>query len=147
MIWATVGEVRNYLDDSEIPEGVSDEQLQAMIDRCARTLTTKVIRWPVLDEGTQRAEDVEQRGHIVAAVAECVKARYAAKTLAQQLGGDAVVELIAAGGSVKAQSLAVAGGSSNTRGAKIGQAADRVPIEAIEALLAANLIGGGGVTW
>lgn len=147
MIWATPGEVRTYLDDDEIPENTSDEKLQAMIDRCARTLGAKVIRWPVLDDDTDRAADEQQRKDIVAAVAEVVKARYAAKSLEQQLGGEAIVEVIASGGSIKAQSLAVAGGSSNSRGAKIGQAADRVPLPAIEALLAANLIGGGVPTW
>lgn len=147
MIWATVAEVRNYLDDDDIPAGTEDAAVQKMIDRCVRTLDSKVIRLPVLDEDTDRAAEEAQRGHIVAAVAETVRARYAARALEQQLGGAEMVEIIAAGGSIKAQSLAIAGGSSSSRGAKVGQAADRLPIEAVEALLAANLIGGGVATW
>lgn len=149
MIWATPGEVRAYLEDGDIPETTTDEQLQATIDRCVRTLTTKVIRWPVLDEETDRAADEEQRGHIVAAVAETVKARYEAKTLESQLGGTGLTEVIAAGGSVTAGKLSVSGGSKSggSGGAKIGQSANRLPIEAVEALLAADLVGGGGVTW
>lgn len=146
MIWATVAEVRAY-PDVNIPEDVQDEQLQAVIDNCVDTLETHIIRWPVLDEETDRAADAQQRRRISGAVAEVVKARYEAKRLAQQLGGEGLTEIIAAGGSVKAQSLAVAGGSSTSRGAKIGQAADRVPVPAIEKLLAANLIGGGAASW
>lgn len=149
MIWATPGEVRAYLEEDDIPELVTDEQLLAVIEQCARTLTTKVIRWPVLDEETDRAEDAEQREHIVAAVAETVKARYQAKKLEQQLGGTGLVEVIAAGGSVTAGKLSVSGGSKSggSGGAKIGQSADRLPVEAREALLAANLIGGSAPSW
>ncbi|SER95163.1 hypothetical protein SAMN05216188_11849 [Lentzea xinjiangensis] len=149
MIWATVAEVRGYLDAGDIPAGTEDSAVQRMIDRCARTLGAKVLRWPVLDEETDRAADEEQRGHIVAAVAETVKARFEAQQLAQQLGGEGLTEVIAAGGSVTAGKLSVSGGSKSggSGGAKIGRSADRVPVEAIEALLAANLLGGGVPSW
>ncbi|MDT7789762.1 MAG: hypothetical protein QOF58_8181 [Pseudonocardiales bacterium] len=149
MIWATPAEVRAYLDDGEIPEAVTDERLQRMIDNCVDTLESRIVYWPVLDEETDRAADEQQRRRIVGAVAETVKARYEAKNLAAQLGGDGLTEVIAAGGSVTAGKLSVSGGSKSggSGGAKIGQAANRVPVAALEKLLAAGLVGGGGVTW
>lgn len=149
MIWATVDEVRGYLDDDDIPAGTSDAAAQKVIDRCARTLDSKVIRWPVLDDETGQAADEVQRGHLVAAVSECVKVYYEAKSLEASLGGAGLTEIIAAGGSVTAGKLSVSGGSKSggSGGAKIGRSADRLPIEAIEALSLANLIGGSVASW
>ncbi len=143
MIWATTDDVRTYLRTS-LPDTVLDEDLARDIERAARTLDAKVIRWPVLDENTGRALDVGQRGHIVAAVSEVIRARRKAEALEEALGGDGIVEIIAAGGSIKAQSLSVSGGSKSGGGggALIGKAANRLPAEAVEALQAAGLIGG-----
>lgn len=148
MIWATVAEVRAY-PDVDIPTAVTDEQLQAVIDDCSDSLETRIIRWPVLDDATARAADEQQRRRIAAAVAETVKARYEAKRLSEQLGGDGLTEIIAAGGSVTAGKLSVSGGSKSggSGGAQIGRAAPRVPLAAIEKLAAANLIGGSVASW
>ncbi|GLZ34893.1 hypothetical protein Lesp02_70800 [Lentzea sp. NBRC 105346] len=148
MIWATVAEVRDYLqDDDVIPTSTQDEAVQRMIDRVSRTLGSKVIRWPVLDSETDRASDEEQRKHIIAAIAETVKARYEAVALEQALGGAGNVEVIAGGGSITAGKLSVSGGSRSGSGAKIGKSADRVPIEAYEAMQDADLIGGSSPSW
>jgi hypothetical protein len=149
MIWATVAEVRNYLEPGDIPTGVDDAAVQRRIDRASRTLAAKVIRWPILDDTAERAENEAQRGHIVAAVAECVKAHYEAEALEESVGGSGMVEVIAGGGSITAGKLSVSGGSrgSGGSGARIGRAADRVPIEAYEALQLAELIGGSVASW
>lgn len=149
MIWATVAEVKDYLQDDDVLSGVQDAALQRTIDRVSRTLGAKVIRWPILDEATDRAEDEEQRGHIVAAVAETVKASYEAKKLELSLGGEGLVEVIAGGGTVSAGKLSVSGGSKSGggSGARIGKSADPVPVEAYDALRLAELIGGSVASW
>lgn len=149
MIWATVAEVRAYLDDGDIPTGTSDEQVQRAIDKAVRSLTTRVVWWPVLDDADEHVVDAAKRADVVAAVAETVKARYASRTLADQVGGTGVVELLAGGGSITAGKLAVSGGSrgSGGSGARIGSAADSVPSAAIDALLAAGMVGGSAPSW
>lgn len=142
MIWATVGEVRAYLDGGEIPAGTSDEQVQHAINKAVRSLATRVVWWPVLDDADEHVEDADQRAHVVAAVAETVKARYAARALETAVGGAGLVELLAGGGSVTASKLSVSGGSRGAGGARIGAGAGTVPPEALEALLAAGMIGG-----
>lgn len=148
MIWATVSEVRAYLESEDIPASVNDVALQRRIDKTSRTLEAKVIRTPILDE-TDRAADEAQRGHIIAAVGECVKAHYEEEALKASLGGAGNVEIIAGGGGIVAGKLAVSGGSKSGggSGARIGKSADRVPIEAYEALQLAELIGGGVASW
>ncbi len=149
MIWATVSEVRGYLEPGDIPTGADDAAVQRTIDKVSRTLGAKVIRTPILDEETDRAADEEQREHIVAAVGETVKAHYEAEALKQSLGGSGMVEVIAGGGSVTAGKLSVSGGSkgSGGSGARLGSSRDRVPIEAYEALQLAELIGGSVASW
>jgi hypothetical protein len=142
MIWATVAEVREYLADGGIPAGTTDEQVQRAIDRAVRSLTTRVVWWPVLDDADERAEDEQQRADIIAAVGETVRARYAAAALETTVGGAGLVELLAAGGSVTAGKLSVSGGSRGAGAARIGAGADTVPPEALEALLAAGMVGG-----
>ncbi|GAB2964473.1 hypothetical protein [Saccharothrix stipae] len=142
MIWATVGEVRDYLDDGDIPTGTEDAAVQRAIDKAVRSLTTRVVWWPVLDDADEHVEDAEQRAHVVAAVAETVKARYAARALETAVGGAGLVELLAGGGSVTASKLSVSGGTRGTGAARIGAGAGTVPPEAVEALLAAGMIGG-----
>lgn len=149
MIWATVAEVRDYLDAEDIPATVNDAALQRRIDKTSRTLGAKVVWWPVLDDDTDRAADEEQRNHIIAATAETVKAYYEAKALEDSLGGSGMVEVIAAGGSVTAGKLSVSGGSKSGGGSgvNIGKAADPVPAEAYDALRLAELIGGSVASW
>lgn len=147
MIWATVAEVRNYLDDGDIPTGTQDEQVQHAINKAVRSLTTRVLWWPELDDADEHVVDAEQRGHVVAAVAETVRARYAARALETAVGGAGLVELLAGGGSITASKLTVSGGSRGTGGARIGTGADTVPPEAVEALLAAGMVGGSVASW
>jgi hypothetical protein len=146
MIWATVADVRAY-PDSGIPAATSDDQVQAAINRAVRSLAVRVVWWPVLDEDTDRAEDEETRGHIVAAVAETMRARYEAQALTTAVGGAGLVELLAAGGSVTAGKLSVSGGSRGSGAARVGAGAGTVPAEAVEALLAAGMIGGSVASW
>lgn len=142
MIWATVAEVREYLRDGGIPAGTTDEQVQHTINKAVRALTTKVTWWPVLDDADEHVEDAEQRAHVIAAVAETVRARYAARALETAVGGAGLVELLAGGGAVTASKLSVSGGSRATGKARIGVGAGTVPPEAVEALLAAGMVGG-----
>lgn len=147
MIWATVAEVRAYLADGGIPAGTSDEQVQRTLDRAVRSLTTRVMWWPELDDDDERAADADVRGHLVAAVAETVRARYEQRALTDAVGGAGLVEVIAAGGSITAGKLSVSGGTRGTGSARIGAGADTVPPEAAEALLAAGVVGGSVPSW
>lgn len=144
MIWATVAEVRDHLN---LPADVTDTEVQRLIDTASRTLETKIIRWPVLND-TERAEDEQQRAHLVAAVAETIRARRDNDAAVAQLGGSGVAAVIAAGGTITASKLTVSGGSRRGgSGVAVGASAPRVPIEAYEALQAAGLIGGSVPSW
>jgi hypothetical protein len=143
MIWATVAEVRAH-PDVDIPEGVTDEQLQARINQCVRKLIPKILRWPVLDDETDRAADEEQRGHIAAAVAELVRAHYETKRVKDELGGTGAARVIASGGEVAAGKLRVRGGST---GVDLDENSNVLPAAVVDALLCADLIGGGVPSW
>lgn len=141
MIWATVQEVRDELGADLPPASdLPDSAVQRLIDRSVRTLTGSVIRWPILDED-DRPEDEEQRGHVVAAVAETVRAIRESAAFAKSLNGAGVV--LAAGGSISASKLAVGGG----RGVRISSGTVPFTSEAYDALLAAGMVGGPVATW
>jgi hypothetical protein len=151
MVWATVAEVRAVfaaqqaaLGDVEwppLPE--ADAAVQVLVDSATRHLAAKVIRWPILDD-TDRAEDTEQRGHIVQAVAETIRARLASKKAdddaAAQLGS--LVGIVSGGGRIKAGNLEVQGGAGVGAVSK-----SRIPLDAIMCLQAAGLIGGSVAKW
>ncbi|HEU5475710.1 MAG TPA: hypothetical protein VFV67_34145 [Actinophytocola sp.] len=149
MIWATVEEVRAYVDAQAatlgraewpaLPE--ADSAVQTLIDSAARSLSCKVIRWPVLDEADEHAEDPVQRQHMVVAVCETIRARQHSAVQESALGG--MSPILAAGGSITADNLSVSGG----RGARVGRSASQVPWPAYEALQAGGLIGGSVATW
>jgi hypothetical protein len=154
MIWATVDEVRAHVEAQTAAWGTDewpalpaeDDAVQTMVDSAVRALVPKVIRWPILDD-TDRAEDEEQRGHLVVAVCEVIRERQRATATAAAVGGQAAVDVVAAGGRIKAGNLEVQGGA---RGAGSGGWTARrstLPIEAVDALAAANLIGGGVAAW
>lgn len=145
MIWATVAEVRDYLRTGDIPTGESDELVQREIDKAVRSLTTKVVWWPELDDADEHVADVEQRAHVVAAVAETVKARYESRALETAVGGAGLVRLLDRGGSITAGKLAVSGGSRSGGSAPVRE--DTVPPAAVEALLAAGMVGGSAPSW
>jgi hypothetical protein len=148
MIWAEPQEVRNYLtDDPDLLAGLDDAAVQRQIDMAQRRLSTMVVWWPEMDEEIDRAADEAVRASIVAAVAEVVRARREADLAATALGGAAAVEVIAGGGSVEAGSLKVAGGSRGSGGARLGSRASALPQEAIDAMFAAGLMGGGVASW
>lgn len=150
MVWATTPEVRAVfalqgaaLGDDEWPALPEDDAvLDVQIESAARVLGIKVIRWPVLDDD-DRPEDTEQRGHVVMAVCEVIRDRLRARAAAAAVGGQAMAEVIAGGGRVKAGNLEVQGG--NNGGGLAGKS--RVPIDAYTALAAAGLIGGSVPTW
>lgn len=154
MIWATVAEVRDHFEaqtaawgTDEWPELPADDAaVQTMIDSAARAMTTKVIRWPILDD-TDRAEDEDQRAHLVVAVCEVIRDRLRANAVATAVGGQVAVDVVAAGGRIKAGNLEVQGGNRGAGSGSWTARRARLPIEAIEALAAANLIGGGVATW
>ncbi len=153
MIWATVAEVRDWWENQQVALGVtwadlpgSDPAVQMLIDSATRTLGAKVIRWPVLDD-TDRTEDEEQRGHLVVAVGEVVRARRQAAEVTAELGGGAAA-VIAGGGSITASKLTVSGGSKQSGGGvRVGDSAVTVPLAAYDALSAAGLIGGSVASW
>lgn len=65
-VYATVAEVRDYLE-SRLPGTVSDEQVQAWIDR-ATVAVDAVLTWaPYLDETGRPLDPDEARGLLVAA--------------------------------------------------------------------------------
>lgn len=148
LIWATVQEVRDYLAD-ELPsaDDYPDAAVQRDIDKVVRTLERMIIRWPALDEQGVRATDQAVRGHMVAAVAETIKRRRVDKAFEDSLGGLAPV--LAAGGTISTGKLSAStvGRSGTQPGAAIGDGAVRLPMDAIEALAAAGLIGGGVASW
>jgi len=153
MIWATVAEVRAWWGNQQAALGVtwtalpgSDPAVQMLIDSAARTLGAKVVRWPVLDDD-ERAEDTVQRGHLVVAVGEVIRARRAAVEVEAELGGAAAAAVIAGGGSITASKLAVSGGSKTGGGVRVGESAVAVPLAAYDALSAAELIGGSVSSW
>ncbi|MDQ3577549.1 MAG: hypothetical protein M3443_08090 [Actinomycetota bacterium] len=127
---------------------MDDAEVQGHIDRAVRRLVTTIIRWPVVDDTTDRADDTDIQGHVIAAVGEVISARRQADLAAVEVGGNAAAEIIAAGGSVKAGSLAVSGSSNGSGGgARLGSRASVLPVEAVEALLAAGMVGGSVPTW
>jgi hypothetical protein len=147
MIWATVAEIRTYRNAAVAadpgatwPElAAADAAVQTLIESAARRLAGMVIRWPVLDD-EDRAEDTVQRGHLVAAVAETIRGRLRASATDAALGG--MSALIAAGGKIKADNLEITGAA----GAVVGETRT-IPVDALDALAAAGLIGGSVPTW
>jgi hypothetical protein len=154
MIWATVTEVRAWWENQQTALGVtwtdlpsSDPAVQILIDSAARTLGTRVIRWPVLDDAGERAVDAVQRGHIVVAVGEVIRARREAVEVTAALGGAGAAAVIAGGGSITASKLSVSGSKQSGGGVQVGESAVTVPLAAYDALSAANLIGGSVASW
>ncbi|WP_285610551.1 hypothetical protein [Actinokineospora globicatena] len=147
MIWATVAEVRTYLSDTTLLAGVDDAAVGRHVDRAVRSLVPLVLRWPELDEETDRPAEEDARASVVAAVAETIRVRREADQATVALGGPGAVEVIAAGGGISAGTLTVSGGSRTGGGARIGQRAQAVPIAAVDALLAAGMVGGSVPTW
>jgi hypothetical protein len=156
MIWATVAEVRQWWTDQQDALGVAwpalpltDPPVQMLVDSASRTLGAKIVRWPVLDEDTERAEDEAQRGHLVVAVGEVIRARREAAAAVDALGGGGAAAVIAGGGSITASKLSVSGGSKQGGGGgvRVGESALQVPIAAYDALMAAGLIGGSVASW
>lgn len=154
MIWATVDEVRDWWGDQQVALGVtwpdlpaSDPAVQMLVDSASRTLGAKIVRWPVLDDD-DRAEDEAQRGHLVVAVGEVIRARREAAAAVGSLGGVGAAAVIAGGGSITAGKLSVSGGSKQSGGGvRVGESAVQVPIAAYDALSAAGLIGGSVASW
>lgn len=143
MVWATATEVREYLGD-RLPNTVTDDQLDTLITKAVRSLAPKTLRLPPLDD-QDRPADTDVREHVVAAVGEVVDARR--ETTAQQdaLGGAG--DVLASGGSITAGSLTVSGAPPSSSG-KNGYGRDRLlPIEAVEALQAAHMVGGSVPAW
>jgi len=145
MVWATPAEVREVFSVQASALGAAewpplpeaDVAVQALIDNATRSLVPKVIRWPILDD-TDRPEDTEQAGHVVAAVCEVIRDRLVTKTAVAEVGGRGAANVIASGGRVKAGTLEVQGGGN---GAWLA-GRSRVPVDAIFALQNAGLIGG-----
>lgn len=154
MIWATPAEVRTWWTDQQAALAVTwpalpttDPPVQMLIDTASRTLGAKVIRWPVLND-QERADDEQQRAHLIAAVGETIQARREATATETALGGSGAAAIIAAGGTITASKLTVSGGSrTGGSGARIGENATTVPIAAYDALQAAGLIGGSVASW
>lgn len=144
MIWATVADVRGYLRQDEIPAGEDDQQVQREVDRAVRSLVTRVLWWPELDDD-ERVLDTARRADVVAAVAETVRASYERRTLEASVGGAGLARLLDRGGSVTAGKLSVSGGSRSGGSAPARESA--VPDEALDALLAAGLTGGSVASW
>lgn len=155
MIWATVAEVREWWADQQTayavtwsPLPVEDTGVQTLIDSATRTLDRKAIRYPLLDEATDRAVDEKVRANVMAAVAETIAA--GRKTKAEAAALDAslpgMADIVRAGGSVTAGSLSVTG-ARTASGNATASTAGRVPIEAYEALAAAGMIGGSVPAW
>jgi len=156
VIWATVAEVRGWWADQQAALGVTwpalpaaDGPVQMLIDSAARTLGARVVWWPVLDEDTDRAADAVQRGHLVVAVGETIRARREAAQSVVALGGTGAAAIIAAGGTITASKLTVSGGSRSAGGggAAVGEQAVRIPAAAWDALAEAGLIGGSVPSW
>ncbi|AUI56780.1 hypothetical protein [Amycolatopsis sp. BJA-103] len=146
LIWATPAEVRAY-PESGIPLDMPDDALGQKIDKAARAIERVIIRWPTVDVETGRAFDADVRAQMIAAVAETIKARRKAEAIEASLGG--LAPILAAGGSISTKTLSASTGtsSSGSTGAPIGDRAPRVPLDAIDALQAAGLIGGSARTW
>lgn len=144
MIWATTAEVRDYLDEEDLPADYPEDKLQRDIDKAVRTLVPKVLRWPIVDDDTDRPAEEGTRNEVIAAVAELIKYRREQLAAAAALGGAGTAEVLAAGGSISAGKTSVSGG----RGAKVGRySSNRLPCETLDALLNADMIGGGVPTW
>ncbi|PXY20315.1 hypothetical protein [Prauserella endophytica] len=146
MIWATTADIREYLGE-DLPTDYPEAQLQRDIDAAVRTLRGKILRWPPIDETTQRAEDAEVRRDIVAAVGEVVRAKLEQRKTQAALGG--LAEIVERGGRVKAGKLEVDGTASGGGAANgVGYGRETLlPWPAVEALASAGLIGGSVATW
>lgn len=146
LIWATPAEVRAY-PGSGIPLEMPEDVLGQYVDKAVRALEKVIIRWPTVDADTGRAFDAEVRADMIAAVAETIKARRENETVEDSLGG--LAPILAAGGSISTKTLSASTGtsSSGSTGAPIGERATRVPLDALDALQAAGLIGGSARTW
>lgn len=142
MIWATPADIRAYLDDPEGDEAV----LQREIDAAVRTLGPKTLRLPLVDD-TDRVLDAEQRGHVVAAVGELIRARRARAAKQAATGG--LLDIVEQGGSIASATLKVDGGArAGGSGVRDPYANDRVlPSAVLDAMLAAGLVGGSVPTW
>ncbi|MEA5367716.1 hypothetical protein VA596_49855 [Amycolatopsis sp., V23-08] len=146
LIWATTAEVRAY-PDSGIPADMTEPALELAITKAVRALERVIIRWPTVDSETGRAFDDGVRADMIAAVAETIKARRKAEAVEAGLGG--LAPILADGGSISTKTLSAstAGRSGSGGGARIGENATRVPLDAVDALQSAGLIGGSVRTW
>lgn len=152
MIWATPAEVREVWSVQQAALGTAewptlpedDKAVQALIDNATRALAVKVIRWPILDD-QDRPEDLEQAGHVVAAVCEVIRDRLQTKAAVVEVGGMGSAQIIASGGRVKAGNLEVQGGTGG--GGSWLASRTRVPIDAIFALQSAGMVGGSVPSW
>jgi hypothetical protein len=146
LIWATTVEIRAY-PDSGIPDDMNEATLEQLIAKAVRALERVIIRWPTVDSDAGRAFDAGVRADMIAAVAETIKARRKAEAMEDGLGG--LAPILADGGSISTKTLSASttGRSGGGGGARIGENATRVPLDAIDALQSAGLIGGSVRTW
>lgn len=146
MIWATTAEIRNYLGE-DLPPDFGEAALTRALDKAVASIERIIIRWPVLDDAEEHAANADVRKNMITAVAETIKARRDNDALTASLGP--LAPILVAGGSVATKTLSAStGGTSKSGGgAELGTKAPRVPLDAIDALSAAGLIGGSGRTW
>lgn len=141
LIWATTAEVRAYLGP-ELPN-LPEADVERAITKAVNAIERIIVRWPTIDSETGRAFDAEVGKQMIAAVSETIKARRKAEAVEDGLGG--LAPILAAGGSISTKTLSAS--TAGGRGAAIGENATRVPIDALDALVSAGLIGGSGRTW
>jgi hypothetical protein len=146
LIWATATEVRAY-PDSGIPADMAEFALDQLITKAVRAIERVIIRWPTVDSDTGRAFGEDVRADMIAAVAETIKARRKAEAVEDGLGG--LAPILADGGSISTKTLSASttGRSGSGGGARIGENATRVPLDALDALVSAGLVGGSARTW
>ncbi|WP_439377489.1 hypothetical protein [Amycolatopsis lexingtonensis] len=146
LIWATTAEIRAY-PDSGIPTDMNETALEQLIAKAVRALERVIIRWPTVDSETGRAFDAGVAADMITAVAETIKARRKADAVEASLGG--LAPILADGGSISTKTLSASttGRSGGGGGSRIGENATRVPLDAVDALVSAGLIGGSLRTW
>lgn len=138
MIWATLDEVTARWEPGWPPLPDNPVIVQARIDTARRALRQRVIRWPRLDDTTDRPADDEVRAAVVEAIVQTVRGIL----LVEQTDGATAgaTQILAAGGSISADNLSISGG----RGARVDETA---MCQAEDALLDACMIGGAVPTW
>lgn len=146
MIWATTTDVRDYLGE-RLPADFGEIALGRYVTKAVNAIERIIVRWPLVDATTDRALDSDVREQLVAAVAETIAARRKNEAVEESLGG--LAPILAAGGSISTKTLSASTGTSSAgnTGAPLGDRAPRVPLDALEALQAAGLIGGSVRTW